>query len=138
MKRSILILFVLAALLLVACSPAAETPAIAATATAVPEPVQEEPSEAAIRTAILLSPGLDYRGVTTEDRLPDYGERPLLIVASENDTYAADSSRTLVETAVGETQLQMYETVGHGTRMFAPEPGLMPLILDWLAQHLAN
>jgi len=48
----------------------------------------------AIRTVILLSPGLDYRGVATEGPLEKYGPRPILIVASEEDVYAADSSRT--------------------------------------------
>jgi alpha-beta hydrolase superfamily lysophospholipase len=88
--------------------------------------------------AILLSPGLDYRGVTTENRLADYGERPLLIVASEDDNYSANSSRTMAETAVGETQVKIYEKAGHGTNMFAPQPDLTPLIVEWLAQHLAN
>jgi pimeloyl-ACP methyl ester carboxylesterase len=93
-------------------------------------------NEPAIRTAVLLSPGLDYRGVTTEDRLADYGERPLLIVASEEDGYAANSSRTLAETAVGETKLELYNGAGHGTNMFAAKPELTSLILEWLAQHL--
>ena len=95
-------------------------------------------NEPAIRTAILLSPGLVYRGVTTPDRMPDYGDRPLFIVASKDDFYAEDSTNKLAETAVGETQVQIYETAGHGTNMFAPQPDLTPLILEWLAQHLAN
>ena len=92
--------------------------------------------EPAIRTAILLSPGLDYRGVTTEGPLATYDERPLLIVASEEDVYAANSSRTLSGLAQGETQLEMYTGAGHGTRMFHAQPELASLILNWLAQNL--
>ncbi|UCC51296.1 MAG: alpha/beta fold hydrolase [Anaerolineaceae bacterium] len=92
--------------------------------------------EAAIKTAVLLSPGLDYRGVSTEEPIAAYGERPLFIVASEEDVYAADSSRTLAGLAQGETQLQMYNGAGHGTRMFDAQPELSTLILDWLAQNL--
>ncbi|MBE2223827.1 MAG: alpha/beta fold hydrolase [Anaerolineae bacterium] len=95
-------------------------------------------NEPTMRTAILLSPGLVYRGVSTEDRMPDYGERPLLIVASEDDYYSEDSAHKLAETAVGETQVQIYEKAGHGTDMFEPQPDLTPLILDWLATHLGN
>ncbi len=88
-----------------------------------------------INTVVLLSPGLDYFGVTTEDALEQWGKRPLLIVASEEDSYAADSSRTLAAQAQGEAQLQMYSTAGHGTNMFNTEPDLVTLIGEWLSQH---
>lgn len=93
-------------------------------------------NETAVNTAVLLSPGLDYRGVTTSDIISTYGERPLLIVASEEDSYAAESSRTLQELAPGEAQLQMYSGAGHGIRMFNAEPELVDLIIDWLNTHL--
>jgi dienelactone hydrolase len=91
-----------------------------------------------IKTVALLSPGLDYRRVTTDDAIIQYGERPILIVASADDTYSADSSRTLAEMALSEATLHMYETAGHGTNMFAPEPELTQMLLDWLNQHLRN
>jgi pimeloyl-ACP methyl ester carboxylesterase len=90
----------------------------------------------AIRTLILLSPGLDYRGVATESPLEKYGARPILIVASEEDTYAADSSRTLADLAQGESQLEMYNGAGHGTRMISAQPELADLILTWLDKNL--
>jgi pimeloyl-ACP methyl ester carboxylesterase len=90
----------------------------------------------AIRTVVLLSPGLDYRGVTSEGPLAKYGVRPILIVASEEDTYAADSSRTLATLANGESRLEMYNGAGHGTRMFDAQPDLSNLIITWLAQNL--
>ncbi len=93
-------------------------------------------NEPTITTAVLLSPGLVYRGVTIEDRLPNVGERPMLIVASQDDYYSEDTANKLAETAVGDVQLQIYETAGHGTNMFEPQPDLTPLILDWLTQHL--
>lgn len=95
-------------------------------------------SEPAIKTVALLSPGLDYRRVTTDDAIVQYGGRPILIVASEEDVYAADSSRTLVEMAQGKAILQMYNGAGHGTNMFTAESGLTQLLLDWLNQYLAD
>jgi hypothetical protein len=89
----------------------------------------------AINTVVLLSPGLDYFGVTTEDALAVWGKRPLLIVASEEDSYAANSSRTLAEQAPGEVVLQMYQSAGHGTNMFNAEPELTMQIVEWLANH---
>lgn len=91
-----------------------------------------------IKTVALLSPGLDYRRITTGDAIELYGDRPILIVASEEDSYAADSSRTLAEMAQGEASLQMYDGAGHGTHMFAAEPGLTQVLLDWLNQYLAD
>ena len=93
-------------------------------------------NEPAIKTVALLSPGLDYRRVTTDDAITEYGSRPILIVASEEDSYAADSSRTLAELAQGEAVLQLYKGAGHGTNMFGAEPELTQLLLDWLDQYL--
>ena len=83
----------------------------------------------------LLSPGLDYRGVTTEEQLVAYGGRPLLLVASEDDPYSADSVRALAEAAEGAT-VQLYDDAGHGTNMFATEPELTGLIVGWLDEQL--
>lgn len=93
--------------------------------------------EPTIDTVVLLSVGLDYRGVSTEDAMSQYGTRSALIVASEEDGYAADSSRTLHELAQGEAELVIYEGAGHGTNMFRAESGLGPLIIDWLDANLS-
>jgi len=93
-------------------------------------------SEPATKTVVLLSPGLNYAGVKTLDPMIAYGERPVLIVASEEDTYAADSSSKLEEAAQGEARLVMYQDSGHGTLMLEREPGLGELIIDWLDEYL--
>ncbi len=90
-----------------------------------------------IQTIVLLSPGQDYFGVTTNDQVVLFGERPLLIVASEEDSYAAESSRILADLAQGESRLEMYTGAGHGTQMFRAKPELQTLILAWLNQQLA-
>lgn len=93
-------------------------------------------NEAGVRTVVLLSPGLDYAGVTTDAAMVAYGDRPVLIVASQEDTYAANSSRNLEEVAIGEARLVMYQNAGHGTHMLAGETGLGELIIEWLDTHL--
>ena len=84
----------------------------------------------------LLSPGLEYRGVTTADQLAVYGDRPLLLVASEDDPYSADSVRALAEVASGAT-VHIFDAAGHGTNMFAAAPELSGLIIGWLDEHVA-
>ncbi len=93
-------------------------------------------AEPDIRTVVLLSPGLDYQGVSTQDAMPPYGERPVLIVASQEDTYAANSSARLRDLARGKSQLELYDGAGHGTAMLSAKPELAGLILDWLGQTL--
>jgi dienelactone hydrolase len=93
----------------------------------------DEPSA---RTVILLSPGLNYQGVETEAAMTTYGARPVLIAASQEDTYSADSSHKLEQLALGEVRLEMYEGAGHGTFMLENEPGLGGLIIEWLEKYL--
>jgi pimeloyl-ACP methyl ester carboxylesterase len=93
--------------------------------------------EPKINTVVLLSPGRDYFGVTTEDRIVDYGQRPALIVASEEDTEAAVSSRALHELA-SDGELIMYDGAGHGTNMFGPQPELADELIGWLNQHVQD
>jgi dienelactone hydrolase len=93
-------------------------------------------NEEGVNTVVLLSPGLDYSGVKIEQAMAAYTNRPVLIVASQEDTYSADSSQILEESAAGEVSLVMYQNAGHGTNMFAAEPGLGELIFDWLRTYL--
>jgi alpha-beta hydrolase superfamily lysophospholipase len=91
-------------------------------------------NETAVRTAVLLSPGLSYAGVNTEPAIHSYSERPLLIIASQEDSYAANSSKALDENTIGNSQLIMYQGAGHGTLMLRAEPDLNQIIIDWLNQ----
>jgi dienelactone hydrolase len=92
--------------------------------------------EPAINTIVLLSPGLNYFGVSTDDRIVEYGQRPALIVASEEDSESAESSRALRDLAPGLAELVMYQGAGHGTSMFARQEDLSTRMLDWLNLHV--
>jgi pimeloyl-ACP methyl ester carboxylesterase len=84
-----------------------------------------------VRCVVLLSPGLDYRGVKTAGTAAAYGDRPLLIIASEEDEYAASSARSLYDEARGDREIKILFRAGHGTQMFK-DPRLEPMILNWL------
>jgi hypothetical protein len=79
---------------------------------------------------------LDYSGVGTAAAVEAYGDRPIFLAASQDDPYAADSTVTLENEAVGETKLILYETAGHGINMLVNEPGLPQQIIAWLDAHL--
>jgi alpha-beta hydrolase superfamily lysophospholipase len=64
----------------------------------------------------LLSPGLSYAGIETSDSLRSYLKRPLVIVASPNDTYAWRSSQLLC--SIAPHAVLLTGPGGHGVQMF--------------------
>lgn len=89
----------------------------------------------AVVTAIALSPGLNYRGVTTEDALETIDRRPVMLVAGQSDYESANGVRQLGLLLKGDSLMRLYATSTHGTAMLADQPTLMPLIVSWLEEH---
>ncbi len=83
-------------------------------------------------TAVALSPGLDYRDVTTSDAVQTIGTRPVFLVAAHGDAYSDDSVKQLGLLATGDTLIRLYGGSAHGTALFAVEDDLAPLIVNWL------
>ena len=69
---------------------------------------------------ILLSSGLDYRGVKTEEAMKKYNG-PVLVVASEDDAQSFSASQTLYSLATGKKEIKTYKDAGHGMNMFAKQ-----------------
>ena len=97
-------------------------------------------TEPKVQNLVLLSPGLKYKGVATPDAMDAYGQRPVLIVASEDDTYSFKSSQLLEARAQGQKHLELLESAGHGTKMLNREPRLEGVLTSWLlgTYQLAN
>lgn len=87
-------------------------------------------------TAVALSPGLEYRGVTTEDALTLIGERPVLLVAERKDTYSAVSVTQLFSLSEGQIQVRLGTGRRHGTEML--DAALHEVITAWLVEHFAD
>lgn len=85
-----------------------------------------------VTNMVMLSPGLTYQGVTTSDALARYGDRPILMVVSKDDGYAAKSALVLEAQAKGKKHLEIYTSAGSGAVMLNREPGLEGLLLSWL------
>jgi hypothetical protein len=84
-----------------------------------------------VKAVALLSPGMDYKGITPADAAGSYGSRPVLIVAAEKDGYSALSSRKLATKIGGTAVLKMYEGKEHGTGLFAEQKDFGPFLFDW-------
>lgn len=81
---------------------------------------------------VLLSPGLNYKGVKTVDAIEAYGDRPVLFVASEDDNFAFRSASVLETKATGQRKFEILKNAGHGTKMLNRDPGLEGLVTSWL------
>ena len=87
------------------------------------------------KTAVLLSPGLDYRGIKTEPMVKNLkpGQR-VLFVSSQDDFGNSPQSKTLYNEAADgvKKQIEIYETGGHGTNILKNQPGSTNLIIKFL------
>lgn len=87
---------------------------------------------AEIKNVVLLSPGLNVKGVTLDDSLKSWGNRPLLIVVSQEDSYSAKTSLLLYAEHMGRKHMQLYNGAGSGATMLNREPTLEGLLSSWL------
>ncbi len=86
----------------------------------------------AIAALALLSPGLAYQEMSIRGRVAAYGQRPLLVVASEDDAYSLRSAQVMQKEALGKNLVKTFPAAGHGTRMLNTEGSLEEFILSWL------
>jgi dienelactone hydrolase len=86
-----------------------------------------------VRLMMLLSPGLNYRGILADELAPRF-KGHVYILASEGDTKSADSSRKLAGIFPGETKLEIIKGDLHGTNMFNRE--IMNDLLKWALERI--
>jgi alpha-beta hydrolase superfamily lysophospholipase len=80
-----------------------------------------------------LWPGLDFHGLQPAPVLPNFGQRPVFFLASQDDGYSYDSVKQMAGRApAGEAYY--FSTAGHGTAMLQ-DPALAPLLIDWLQRY---
>jgi len=82
---------------------------------------------------VLLSPGLNYKGVTSGAAIKAYGDRPVLIVAADDDRFGPRNAEALESMASGQVHYELLPEGGHGTRMLTRAPNLESLVMSWLA-----
>jgi len=87
-----------------------------------------------VATVIALSPGQDYYGLQPAGKLGNFGQRGVLMVASQDDAYAYDSVRQMAP-LVPKGETYYFADAGHGIDMFGT-PTLAPLLISWLEEHL--
>ncbi len=86
-------------------------------------------------TAIALSPGLDYFGVTTSAAMEALNLRSALLFASRSDRPSGSDVPQLLTTGTGEVAVQLFSGRAHGTALL-PARGIQKTIVNWLDDHL--
>jgi alpha-beta hydrolase superfamily lysophospholipase len=88
-----------------------------------------------IKSVILLSPGLDYMGVTTLSAITQY-RNPIYIAATKGDSQSAKDSQTLCQKIMCHENITILEKAdSHGTDMFSNDTigaKLRNMIFSWL------
>lgn len=89
------------------------------------------------KSAVLLSPGLDYRGVKTEGLISILkNHQAIYAVASEDDKYSFDSVKNLFEgvSFSDSRMMKIFQDAGHGTTIFEQEPKFMEEVISWIVE----
>ena len=98
-------------------------------------------SDPSIKAVVLLSPGLNYMGVTTSDSIRKYINQ-FYIAAAGKDPIAGSDPQTLCNMINCGNHLKVYQdSTSHGTDMFRDStlnPPLDKLIISWLDTTLGN
>lgn len=93
-----------------------------------------------VKAVALLSPRLNYFGnMQTEPAVKKYGDRPLLLVAANDDKESADSVNKLKTAGANEKyEVKIYDKGGHGTGLFNAGVGLENTLDTFLTKGLSQ
>lgn len=91
-----------------------------------------------VRAVALLSPGINYFGsMRTEPAVRNFGDRPLLMVAADDDSESADAVRTLKKAGGRDSyETEIYPKGGHGTALLYAGIGLEDRLEGFLDKGL--
>jgi len=93
------------------------------------------------RAAVLLSPGLDYRGLAIGPFMEKLGPaQTTMLVASEDDIYSFDTVQLLARQAVlsKRRMVKIFKGGGHGTAIFERYPEFVDEVVTWVARLRAE
>ena len=91
-----------------------------------------------IETMIMFSPLLKYKGFDLRLPVVKYGKHPILLIASEKDRYAYDSSKELMKFLQGEKKFAVYPYGGHGEDLLRFQPKSADVVVEWLKDNFTD
>jgi pimeloyl-ACP methyl ester carboxylesterase len=86
---------------------------------------------ATVKSIVMLSPAVEYKGLNTIQ--PAYRiQVPSLLVASQSDASAYESSQILYRLLSGKKTIQLYKNLGYGSDMIRFYPEMQDAIVTWI------
>lgn len=87
-----------------------------------------------IKKVVALSPGLLYRGVSTDDKMTqlDEGQRILLVASDDDEHRAYEGVQALHRLNPDKTDLWLLSSAGHAETMLEKQTDLTERIIKWL------
>jgi pimeloyl-ACP methyl ester carboxylesterase len=89
---------------------------------------------------VLLSPGLNYRGMATEPAIKRYHGRPIFLAAATEDKRSVEAINRLYDLSNGDVEVARGRVIttggAHGTNLFDPNPELRSELIDWIRMVL--
>ena len=85
--------------------------------------------------AVLLSPGLNYRGIKTDELVKKvYHTKAIYLTAAKDDDYSYETVQKLYDVLPEEIfrELKLFDEGGHGTKLFETHSELMDIVIKWL------
>ncbi|MEK7082778.1 MAG: hypothetical protein AAB972_01285 [Patescibacteria group bacterium] len=95
----------------------------------------KSPKHSEVASVILLSPGLDYRGIHTDIWMDNIKpNQAILLVASDEDVYSFTSVKTLFDRSsnLPRREVKLLTQAGHGTTMLEKNPEFINELVAWL------
>jgi dienelactone hydrolase len=92
-----------------------------------------------VRTAVCLSPGLDYKGLRPLEYMEAVDKRPLYLIAGRDDASSAQAAEEIscAGTIDGPKSLRLLDGKAHGTELLSGSTGLDKTIsTGWLLNYL--
>ena len=80
---------------------------------------------------MLLSPGLEYKNIDIQEDMRENRRLPVLLMASEGDSYSAESIKKLKLLSPAYSETRTYAGSAHGTDLLV-KPQISTDILDWI------
>jgi pimeloyl-ACP methyl ester carboxylesterase len=90
-------------------------------------------ADPALKTVVLLSPGLNIRGYKPSKSIVSYGPRPILFAAGDQDTLSASTVKYLDKQVSGTRKVLLLPGTDRGAKLMEENPNLEDAVLNWLA-----
>jgi pimeloyl-ACP methyl ester carboxylesterase len=84
-----------------------------------------------ISKVVMLSPGVDYRGLKPSEAFKEY-KGQTLIVTGNRDRQSFVGSQQIAKEKMVDWLLKIYQTADHGTNLINTDPRAMRTVIQWI------